>query len=315
MSAIIFDVLPIFIMILIGWLTVKLRLMKAEIGDALSEFVFKIAVPLLLFRTIAKADFHGASPFRLWIAYFSGVAVTWIAAHIAATRFFGRDDRIGVLAGVSSAFANTIFIGLPLVQRTVGDKGLVPLSILIAVHLPVMMIIGTIMMERAEHKIAGKKERSIAKVVRQIAQNLVKNPLVIGLAGGAAMHLLGLTMPGPVGAIVDQIAGVAGPVALISLGMALEKYGISGNAGIASVTSAFKLLLLPACVWAASHLVGLASDWTAALVLISSVPTGVNAWLIANRFGVGHSLAASTITLTTALGAISVSFWAFLLGG
>jgi predicted permease len=49
-------------------------------------------------------------------------------------------------------------------------------------------------------------------------------------------------------------------------------------------------------------------------VLISSVPTGVNAWLIANRFGVGHSLAASTITLTTALGAISVTFWAFLLG-
>ncbi len=314
MSAIIFDVLPIFIMILIGWLTVKLRLMKAEIGDALSEFVFKIAVPLLLFRTIAESDFHGASPFRLWIAYFSGVAVTWIAAHIAATRFFGRDDRIGVVAGVSSAFANTIFIGLPLVQRTVGDKGLVPLSILIAVHLPVMMIIGTIMMERAERKIAGKQERGIAKVVRQIAHNLLRNPLVIGLAGGAVMHLLGLSMPAPVESLVDQIAGVAGPVALISLGMALEKYGISGNAGIASVTAAFKLLLLPACVWTASHLLGLASDWTAALVLISAVPTGVNAWLIANRFGVGHSLAASTITLTTALGAISVSFWAYLLG-
>jgi predicted permease len=314
MSAIIFDVLPIFVMILIGWLIVKAGLMKAEIGDALSEFVFKIAVPLLLFRTIAEADFHGASPFRLWIAYFSGVAVTWFAAHIAATRFFGRDDRIGVLAGVSSAFANTIFIGLPLVQRTVGDKGLVPLSILIAVHLPVMMIVGTILMERAEHKIAGGQERSFVRLIRQIAQNLIRNPLVIGLAGGAVMHLLGLQMPGPVEMIVDQIAGVAGPVALISLGMALQKYGISGNVGIASVTSAFKLLLLPACVWTASHLVGLASDWTSALVLISAVPTGVNAWLIANRFGVGHSLAASTITVTTALGAISVSFWAYLLG-
>ncbi len=131
----------------------------------LSDFVFKIAVPLLLFRTIAEADFHGASPFRLWIAYFSGVAITWTAGHIAATRFFGRDERIGVLAGVSSAFANNIFIGLPLVQRTIGDEGLVPLSILIAVHLPVMMIVGTILMERAERKIAGKAERSIVKVL------------------------------------------------------------------------------------------------------------------------------------------------------
>ncbi|APO72997.1 membrane transport protein [Rhizobium etli 8C-3] len=314
MIAIIFDVLPIFIMILIGWLIVKTGLMKADVGDALSDFVFKIAVPLLLFRTIAEADFHGASPFRLWIAYFSGVAVTWTAGHVAATRFFGRDDRIGVLAGVSSAFANTIFVGLPLVQRTVGNEGLVPLSILIAVHLPVMMVIGTIMMERAERKIAGKGERSMLKLLRQIGLNLVRNPLVIGLVAGAAVHLAGLPMPQPVASIVDQLAGVAGPVALVSLGMALERYGVSGNVGIASVTSAFKLVLLPCCVWAASHLVGLTASWTAALVLIAAVPTGVNAWLIANRFGVGHSLAASTITVTTALGAISVSLWAYLLG-
>jgi malonate transporter len=314
MIAIFFDVLPIFVMILIGWLVVQAGLMKADVGDALSDFVFKIAVPLLLFRTIAEADFHGASPFRLWIAYFSGVAITWTAGHIAATRFFGRDDRIGVLAGVSSAFANTIFVGLPLVQRTVGDEGLVPLSILIAVHLPVMMIVGTIMMERAERKIAGKAERSMGKLLRQIGLNLIRNPLVIGLAAGSAMHLAGLHMPPPVKSIVDQLAGSAGPVALVSLGMALQKYGVSGNLGIASMTSAFKLLLLPCCVWTASHLVGLTGQWTAALVLISSVPTGVNAWLIANRFGVGHSLAASTITVTTALGAISVSVWAYLLG-
>ncbi|MGO8655482.1 AEC family transporter, partial [Rhizobium ruizarguesonis] len=91
-------------------------------------------------------------------------------------------------------------------------------------------------------------------------------------------------------------------------------YGVSGNLGIASVTSTLKLLLLPGCVWAASHLLGLSPEWTAAIVLTSSVPTGVNAWLIANRFGVGHSLAASTITVTTALGAITVSLWAYFLG-
>lgn len=314
MSAIILDVLPIFILILIGWVIVRSGLMASNVGEALSEFVFKIAVPLLLFRTIAEADFHGASPFRLWIVYFSGVAITWTAGHLAATRLFGRDERIGVLAGVSSAFANNIFIGLPLVERTVGDEGLVALSILLAVHLPVMMVAGTVLMEHAERKIAGKSDRSMLLVLRQIAVNLVRNPLVIGLAAGMAMHLSGLTMPTTVATVVGQIAGIAGPAALISLGMALERYGVSGNVGIASVTSSLKLLLLPGCVWAASHLLGLSSEWTAAIVLTSSVPTGVNAWLIANRFGVGHSLAASTITVTTALGAITVSLWAYFLG-
>lgn len=314
MSAIIFDVLPIFLLILIGWLIVRVGILTASVGDALSEFVFKIAVPLLLFRTIAEADFHGASPFRLWLVYFSGVAVTWAAGHIVATRLFGRDERIGVLAGVSSAFANNIFIGLPLVERTVGSEGLVALSILLAVHLPIMMVAGTIMMEHAERKISGKSDRSMTLVLKQIGLNLLHNPLVIGIVAGAIFHVSGLTMPATIRSVVGQIASTAGPAALISLGMALQKYGVSGNVGIASATSAFKLLLLPGCVWAASHVFGLSNEWAAALVLTSSVPTGVNAWLIANRFGVGHSLAASTITVTTALGAITVSFWAYILG-
>ncbi len=47
--------------------------------------------------------------------------MTWTIGHLAATLGFGRDARMGVLAGVSSAFANTVFIGLPLVSRLVGQ--------------------------------------------------------------------------------------------------------------------------------------------------------------------------------------------------
>lgn len=312
MSDIAVNVAPIFILILLGWLLVQTGLLSADIGDGLGEFVFKVAVPVLLFRTISEADFHGASPFRLWVAYFTGVAVTWGLGHVIATRVFGRDARVGVLAGVSSAFANNVFIGLPLVGRIVGDEGIVPLSILLAVHLPLMMVIGTILMENAERSITGGSGRDIRLVLRQIAINLIRNPLVIGLMAGLMVHISGLQTGNIVEGIVNQIAGMAAPAALISLGMALHKYGISGNIGIASATSVLKLVLMPAVVWGMSRLIGLSPAWTAAMVLTSSVPTGINAWLIANRFGVGHGLAASTITLTTAVGVLSVTFWAWL---
>ena len=65
MSEIFTDVLPVFLLILVGWVIVRTGLLKAEVGEAMSEFVFKIAVPLLLFQTIAEANFRGASPFRL----------------------------------------------------------------------------------------------------------------------------------------------------------------------------------------------------------------------------------------------------------
>ncbi len=288
-------------------------MLNADIGDGLGEFVFKVAVPVLLFRTISQADFHGASPFRLWIAYFSGVAITWAVGHILATRIFGRDARVGVLAGVSSAFANNIFIGLPLVERTVGSDGIVAVSILLAVHLPLMMVIGTVLMERAEHKVNGGESRGLVNVLRQVGANLMRNPLVIGLAAGLVLHMSGLALPGVLASVVDQITSMAAPAALISLGMALNKYGIHGNVGIAAVISALKLLLMPACVWLACRVLGLSADWTAALVLTSSVPTGINAWLIANRFGVGHGLAASAISLSTAVGVLSVTLWAWIL--
>lgn len=211
MSEILIDVLPVFLLILVGWVIVRTGLLKADVGEAMSEFVFKVAVPLLLFQTIAEANFRGASPFRLWIAYFSGVAVTWAAGHIVATRMFGRDARIGVLAGVSSAFANTIFIGLPLVGRTVGPDGVMAMSILIAVHLPTMMIAGTLLMEQAERKENAGAGRSTSELLRQVGRNLVRNPLVIGLFCGLVVHLTGVPIPATLGTVVDSIANIAGP--------------------------------------------------------------------------------------------------------
>lgn len=313
MSDIVLNVLPVFILILTGWLIVRFGYLKPTVGEALGDFVFRVAVPVLLFRTIAEADFKDGSPWPLWVAYFSGVAVTWTIGHLLATLAFGRDARMGVLAGVSSAFANTVFIGLPLVSRIVGEEGIVALSILLSVHLPVMMIAGTVLMERAERKVSGKPGQSPLKLLGGVARNLLRNPLVIGLACGAAVHLIGQPLGGAVKSVVDQLAAIAAPAALVSIGMALDKYGLAGNLGLATVTSLLKLVVLPGVVFAACHLLGLNDNWTTALVLTSAVPTGVNAWLIANHFNVGHALASSTITLTTALGVISVSIWAYIL--
>lgn len=315
MLAIALDVLPVFILILIGYAIVRLGVMKADVGDGLSDFVFTIAMPTLLFRTVAVAEVKGGAPWTIWVAYFAGVAVTWAAGHYAVTRLFGRDARIGVLAGVSSAFANNLFIGLPLVERIVGADGVVALSILLSAHLPVMMVAGTVLMEQAERKASGTAGHSFGAILAQVGRNLVRNPLVVGLVLGSLWRLTGLPLTGVPRVVIDDIGGIAGSAALISLGMALMKYGIADGVKPAIVTSVLKLFLLPAAVWVACRLLSLPDQWAMALVLTASVPTGINAYLIANRFGVGHGLASSSITITTAVGVLTTTFWAWLLGG
>lgn len=313
MSSVFVNVVPVFILILIGWVSAKTGILKEETGDALGEFVFKIAVPMLIFRTLADAHFEGASPFRLWTAYFLAVAVTWTVGHLIATRIFRRDAKVGVIAGMSASFANNVFIGLPLVSHIVGKDGLVAISILLAIHLPLMMVAGTILMEGAASKVDGGEKRSIPAVLAQVGSNLARNPLVISLLVGVAFNFLGLHFPPAIAIVVDQLSAAAGPVALISIGMALTRYPIRGDIGLSGMSAILKLTLLPAVVFLMSHLLGLPQDWIAALVLTSSVPTGINAWLIAQRFRSGHSLAASVISITTAFGVITVSFWAWLL--
>lgn len=314
-SAVFVNVAPVFLLILIGWILARTGILREATGDALAEFVFKIALPTLIFRTLAEAHFDGASPFRLWIAYFGGVAITWTVGHLIATYAFGRDAKIGVIAGMSSAFANNVFIGLPLVGRSVGDDGIVAISILLAIHLPLMMIAGTILMEHASAKVDGGGRRSLMNVLKQVGSNLSRNPLVIALILGLAYNLTGLgALPVVLKSVVDQIASVTAAAALISLGMTLRKYPVRGNLSLAAVMAILKLALLPACVFGLAHLLDLSKAWTAAMVLTSSVPTGINAWIIATRFQSGQSLAASVISITTIFGVISVSFWAWLLG-
>ncbi|WP_162894924.1 AEC family transporter [Rhizobium terrae] len=313
MSSVFANVLPVFILILIGWVAARTGILKQETGDALGEFVFKIAVPMLIFRTLADAHFEGASPFRLWVAYFLGVAITWAVGHVVAVYGFRRDAKVGVIAGMSASFANNVFIGLPLVAHVVGKEGLVAISILLAIHLPLMMVAGTILMEGAVAKVEGGERRGIAAVMKQVGSNLARNPLVSALFVGLIFNLLGLHLPGPIAIVVEQFAAAASPVALLSIGMALTKYPIRGDIGLSGASAALKLLLLPALVFLMSHLFGLPGGWTAALVLTSSVPTGINAWLIAQRFRSGHSLAASVISITTAFGVLTVGLWAWLL--
>lgn len=306
------NVLPVFLLIFAGWLIVAAGYLQAKAGDALSDFVFKVAVPVLLFRTIAEADFHGAFPVRLWIAYFAGVAVVWALAYLLANKLFGTDHRTATVAGISSAFANTVFIGLPLVERTVGPRGLVALSILIAVHLPVMMIVGTVLIERAEERDTGKPHGRIWGLFRSMGRNLGRNPLVYGIVGGGLYHLSGLPLGGVPKVLADQVGAIAGPAALLSLGMAMRRYGFVGNGRIALVATGLKLFVMPAAVLGFATLLGLSPEWRAALVLVAAVPTGVNAWLTAVQFQTSEALAASAITLTTGLGVLSVTFWAWL---
>jgi malonate transporter len=296
-------VLPVFGLIGLGFLASRFGLVGDRVGDGLGDFVNVIGIPLLIFRTVGTAHFPDQSPWPLWFAYFGGVIVAWALGTLIATRVFGRSRTEGVIAGACASFSNTVMVGVPLIVSAYGEAGALPLFMLISVHLPVMMVVGTLMTERAARLDRGAAEPfHLGRVLMRILRNLVTNALVIALAAGALWRMTGLPLTGVPRTVIDQLASAAVPCALFALGIGLKRYGLFGEFRIAAALSVVKLLVMPAFVLVLAHFVfGLTPLWTAVLTVTAGCPSGVNAYLFAVRFDTAHGTASNSIGLSTAL--------------
>jgi len=303
-------IIPVFGLIGLGLFADAARLLKPTTGDALSDFVFTVALPLLIFRTIATADFSGGTPWMLWLAYYSAFAVAWALGTFVMRRIFMRDARAGVVGGLASAYSNNLLIGIPLIITAYGSHGATAVALLIAIHLPILMTLSAILIERALVSDGLTPDADFRTIARNIFRALIVNPIVLGLFAGLAWRLTGWPVEGPLGNIVNRLGDVAATLALFAVGMNLRRYGIRGHVSAALACSFIKLMLMPAMVFLlVATVIHLPEAWAKGIVIAAGCPTGVNAYLVANRFQTGQGIASSSITITTGLAVLTIAFW------
>jgi predicted permease len=307
MSPLTETVLFVFSLVALGYLAGLTGYLRPASGEGISEFAINVAMPLLLFQTMVNADFHGVAPWSLWGAYFAAAALTWIAGHLVTTRIFGRDARVGIVGGVSSAYSNVVLLGAPFILGVFGSDGFEVLSLLVSVHLPIMMMASIIMFEMFGR--GGNEPVHPLRIIRGFLRRLLLNPLIIGILAGLACRLGGAPLPGFVTRLVDALADTAGPVALFAMGLSLRRFGISGNIRPALALSALKLVLMPALVLGMVWLLGLPPLTSKVAVVVAALPSGINSYLVAVQFNTGQALASNQMTIATACAAVTTAFW------
>ncbi|MDG4895714.1 AEC family transporter [Mesorhizobium sp. WSM4976] len=300
-------VLFVFSLVALGYLAGLTGYLRPASGEGISEFAVNVAMPLLLFQTMVKSDFHGVTPWSLWGAYFAAVAITWAAGHLVITRIFGRDARAGIVGGVSSAYSNVVLLGAPFILGVFGASGFEVLSLLVSVHLPIMMMASIVLFEMFGRG-SGETVHPL-RVVKSFLRRLFINPLIIGILAGLGWRLTGVPLPDLVERLVDTLADTAGPVALFAMGLSLRHFGISGNIRPALALSGLKLFLMPALVLAFVWLLGLPPLTSKVAVVVAALPSGINSYLIAVQFNTGQALASNQMTLATASAVLTTSFW------
>jgi malonate transporter len=294
---------PIFALIGLGLLARLANLVTDDTGRGLSDFVFAIAIPALIVKTLSAAALPAEQPWGYWLSYFIGVAIAWSLAMLAAGRFFGLKGTPAVVAGFAAGQSNTVLVGIPLILEAYGDQGAVPLFLLIAVHLPVTMSVATVLAE-------GRRTHWL-----RIAAALAKSPVLLGIAVGVLIRVTGLPMPAAAQTVIDSLAAAAVPCALFAMGVSLRRFGLAANLPLSLVLSALKLLVHPAAVYVlAMHVLAVPPVWAGVAVLFAASPCGINSYLFAERFKAGVSVASGAIAISTALSVLSTALWLRILG-
>jgi malonate transporter len=303
-------VLPVFGLILCGYLVGRTRLLSVDGVKGLTNFVFYVAMPALLFRALATLQHPGTVEVDILFAYYGSVFVIYAVA-MAISRFvFRHGFEEQAMLGMSATFSNSVLLGIPVALAAFGDAALLPTMLIIGIHPLVLITLPTVLLEI--HRGRGGRWH---RVLATITGALLRNPIIVAMILGILFNVLGFALPSIVDRFLELLGRAGPPTALFSVGAALTAYRIGGDLREVAVAMALKLVGLPLLVWlAATQVFGVGAMWASVAALIASMPIGVNVFLLANTYDIYQARAAAGTLLSTAIAWLTVAAVLAILG-
>ncbi|GAA6163829.1 AEC family transporter [Pelagimonas sp. KU-00592-HH] len=304
MQTLITVILPVFLVIGFGYLAAWRNLFTQDNVDGLMRFATNFAVPVLLFRAIAKLDLTAEFDLALLGSFYTGAFLSFCAGLFGAHYLFKRDWEDSVAIGFICLFSNSLLLGLPITERAFGPDALAGNYAIVALHSPFCYGLGITTME-----IVRARGSSPITIVPKVLKAMFRNALIVGISLGFAVNLSGLTLPEPVWVSVNLMATAALPAALFGMGGVLFRYRPEGDLRTIAYCCIVSLVLHPAIVYTLGTFNALGVDGLRSAVLTASMAPGINAYLFANLYGRGQRTAASTVLVGTAISILTIWLW------
>lgn len=311
MQALVEVILPVFLVIGAGYVLARVGLFGEAAVDGLMRFAQSVALPMLLFRSVAGLDIAAAFQPGLLLSFYIGAFCGFAAGFAGARYIFARPLTDSVAIGFACLFSNSLLLGTAITERAYGADALAGNFAIIAIHAPILYAIGITAMEAAKAQGVGL---SLPALGSKIGRAVFTQPLVIGILLGFAVNLSGLPLPGVIASALDMLIRAGIPTALFGLGGVLFRYRPEGDKATIAMVCAVSLVLHPAVTWGLGRYI-FALD-TAAMrsaVLTAAMAPGVNAYLFAHMYGVANRVAATSVLVATALSIFTVWGWLHVL--
>jgi predicted permease len=297
--------MPVSLVILLGYVLRRIGMLTKPFCDVGDKFVFKVALPVLLFQDIRTTDLYQDFDWTFVLFCALGTTVMFFGVWGCAKLFLKDKSLVGAFAQ-GAARSSAAILGVAFVQNLYGSAGMMPLMIVAAV--PLFNIYSVIILTFSAPQPQGSGGQ-----IKSACINVLKNPIIIGIVLGLIASLLRLELPTILDKTATSVGSLASPLALLIVGANFE-----GRKAIAKVKPTIwatltKLVILPAVFLPIAIGLGFTGSALVAVLIMTGSPTTVTCYIMAKNMGNDPVLSSSIVVCATLFSSVTLTLWIFLL--
>ena len=305
---------PIFGLIALAYASRKVNILGPSAYIELNRYVASLALPALIFDNVAHV-----TPANLDQPGFAASFIIGALLVFALPLFFAREGRAfgdRALDGLSGCYPNTGYIGLPLAFLAYGPPSAAGATIAAVLTTCVLFALAIALLEWDLHR-----GHAFGATVVKVSKSLLRNPIVLSPILASTITTGWLELPAAADRVIKLLAASAGPCALVAHGLFLARDDPSNARPWAAATRprplalvSLKLLVQPVITaLLAVYAFGLTGMDAQLVVILSALPTGTGAFMLADIYKRDLEVTSTTIMASTILSALTLSLCLALL--
>lgn len=300
MQAVFNALVPVFLLVALGVLLKRILLKSDNAWDSLEDLTYYVLFPALLFLATATADLSKVPIWGIFTALVTAIvasAVLLLLLRVPLQRAFGWSGPAYTSVFQGGVRWNT-YIAVGVASSLLGEVGLALAAVALASMIPLINVLSVVVLARYAPNSPAK--------VRQVFVHLLRNPFIWACGLGIAVNAAGIPLPKVFSGFMNVLGQASLPLGLLIVGAGLDlKKAVKINSAVL-ISTAVKMLLLPAIAITTGYLVGASGAALAVIAIASAVPSAPNGYMLARQMGGDAPLLARILTIQMLVALVSI---------
>lgn len=298
--------MPIFFMMVIGYLLKKIQFLDEKTTTKLNQLVFRLFLPALLFMDLATEDFTTIWDGKLVLFCFLVTVISILIAALLSLLHKDGAERGEIIQAAYRSGAATL--GIVFMTNIYENASMVALMIIGSV--PLYNVAAVIVLYLTSPQNA---HHSKAELWKKTAKNVVTNPIILGIVIGMLWSVLKMPEPPMLMKTVSYLGNMASPLALIALGASFEIYDAKEKWKETTLVTFVKLVLWCVIFLPIAIHMGFRDEKIVAILVMLGSATTSSSFIMAKNMGHRGAISSCAVMVTTLLSSFTLTFWLFVL--